>query len=59
EKLSLVQQGFRRLLEMWLVCDKALFLEEQGYQVSVNEFCPREVTPRNLLIHAKQASLTG
>lgn len=59
EKLSLVQQGFRRLLEMWLVCDKALFLEEQGYQVSVSEFCPREVTPRNLLIHAKQASLLG
>ena len=56
EKLSLVQQGFRRLLEMWLVCDKALFIEEQGYQVSVSEFCSREVTPRNLLIHAKQVS---
>lgn len=51
EKLSLVQQGFRRLLEMWLVLDKALYLEEHGYQVSLSEFCRRETTPRNLLIH--------
>lgn len=54
ERLSLVQQGFRRLLEMWLVLDKALFLQEQGYQVSVSEFCSRDTTPRNLVIHAQK-----
>lgn len=52
ERLSLVQHGFRRLLEMWLVLDKVLFLQQQGYVVTVSEFCDRQITPRNILIHA-------
>ena len=27
-------------LEVWLLLDRALFLEEQGYQVEVGTFCP-------------------
>lgn len=52
ERLSLVQQCFRRLLEIWLVLDKAMFLQESGYHVELSEFCKRESTPRNILIHA-------
>ena len=52
ERLSLVQQVFRRPLEMWLVCDKALRLEQAGYDVSVSTFCHRDITPRNILIQA-------
>lgn len=52
ERISLVQQPFRRPLEMWLVADKALYLQQHGYQVSVSEFCSKQTTPRNLLIHA-------
>lgn len=52
ERISLVQQAFRRSLEMWLVLDKALFLNESGYHVQISEFCSRETTPRNILIHA-------
>ncbi|MEZ8719972.1 methyltransferase [Vibrio pomeroyi] len=51
EKLSLVQQVFRRPLEIWLALDRALYLKEQGYEASIEEFCERSVTPRNLLIH--------
>lgn len=51
ERLSLIQQLFRRPLEVWLALDKGLFLQQQGYQVQVGEFCPRAVTPRNILIH--------
>lgn len=54
ERLSLVQQGFQRLLELWLVLDRAVFLQEQGYRVEVGEFCAREVTPRNIVIHAQK-----
>ncbi|PWI33895.1 SAM-dependent methyltransferase [Vibrio albus] len=54
EKLSLVQQLFRRTLELWLVFDRVLFLQENGYRVSVSEFCEREVTPRNILIHGER-----
>ncbi|WP_394247344.1 methyltransferase [Vibrio profundi] len=52
EKLSLVQQVFRRPLELWLILDKALFMEEQGYHVNIMEFCDKKVTPRNILLHA-------
>jgi hypothetical protein len=52
ERLSLVQQSFRRLLEIWLVLDKAMFLQEKGYHVDLSEFCNRKDTPRNILIHA-------
>ncbi|WP_299686523.1 methyltransferase [uncultured Vibrio sp.] len=51
EKLSLVQQVFRRPLEVWLALDRAIYLQEQGYDTSIEEFCERGVTPRNLLIH--------
>ncbi|CAH6780956.1 SAM-dependent methyltransferase [Vibrio chagasii] len=51
EKLSLVQQVFRRPLEIWLALDKAIYLQEQGYEASIEEFCGRSITPRNLLIH--------
>ncbi|MEZ8915772.1 methyltransferase [Vibrio lentus] len=51
EKLSLVQQVFRRPLEIWLALDRAIYLQEQGYEASIEEFCERSVTPRNLLIH--------
>lgn len=54
ERLSLVQHGFRRLLEMWLVLDKALYLQQHGYTISVSEFCDRHTTPRNILIHAEK-----
>lgn len=52
EKFSLIQQVFRRPLEIWLALDKTMYLQEQGYQVSISEFCEKKVTPRNILIHA-------
>ncbi|PMJ93434.1 methyltransferase [Vibrio sp. 10N.261.55.A7] len=52
ERLSLVQQLFRRPLELWLVLDKALYLDQHGYTVSLSQFCSRQVTPRNILLHA-------
>ncbi|WP_117234420.1 methyltransferase [Vibrio maerlii] len=52
ERLSLVQQLFRRPLEIWLAMDKVSFLNEYGYQTQLSIFCDRQVTPRNLIIHA-------
>lgn len=52
EKMNLVQQLFRRLLEVWLVLDRGLYLQQHGYHVSLHQFCCREMTPRNILIHA-------
>ena len=51
-RMELPRHAFRRVLELWLVLDRALYLQESGYSVDVSRFCEREVTPRNLLISA-------
>ncbi|MDC0612413.1 SAM-dependent methyltransferase, partial [Vibrio sp.] len=55
ERLNLLQSLFQSLLEAWLIYDKALFLKQQGYDVSVSRFCPEHITPRNYLIQAIRA----
>lgn len=51
-RYDLIRQLFRRPIELWLAYDRCLFLTERGYDVTLMEFCPRELTPRNLWIHA-------
>ncbi|MBS1198169.1 MAG: hypothetical protein H6R18_1954 [Proteobacteria bacterium] len=53
-QLSIVRHAFRRPLELWLALDMAVFLEEKGWQVEINEFCTRNLTPRNLMISARK-----
>lgn len=53
--MELISQLFVRPLELWLVYDRALALQESGYQVKLSTFCEATVTPRNLLIQAKIA----
>ena len=52
-RLQLVRLSFRRAIELWLMCDLGTWLEQQGYQVSLSEFCQRSLTPRNLLLSAR------
>lgn len=52
--LERVRNLFRRPLELWLVLDRALFLEEQGYRVRLGSFCDYLLTPRNLLLLAER-----
>jgi len=52
-RLELVRLAFRRAIEVCLLCDLAAWLEQQGYRVSLREFCDRAVTPRNLLLSAR------
>jgi hypothetical protein len=53
KRLSLPRHAFRRPLEVWLVRDLAGYLAENGYKVEVGTFCPRAVTPRNILLSAR------
>lgn len=59
EKIDLVQTLFKRPLEIWLGLDRAIYLEEQGYAVSLSIFCERTLTPRNMLIQAKDKMVFG
>lgn len=52
--LELIRGLFRRPLEIWLLLDRALFLEEQGYRVRLGAFCAHQLTPRNLLLLAEK-----
>ncbi|MDF0729701.1 methyltransferase [Pseudomonas entomophila] len=52
--LELLRNLFRRPLELWLVLDRALFLQEHGYVVNVGLFCDYPLTPRNLLLLAER-----
>ena len=52
KRLDLIRHIFRRPLELWLLADRALYLQEQGYQVSLKAFCSYQVTPRNVLLQA-------
>lgn len=48
--LGLVRCLFRRSIEQWVLLDRALYLLEQGREVRLGVFCPRELTPRNTLL---------
>jgi hypothetical protein len=52
--LELVRGLFRRPLELWLVLDRALYLQERQYDVQVGLFCTPDLTPRNLMILAER-----
>jgi hypothetical protein len=53
-RLSIVRHAFRRALEVWLALDLSVYLENQGYAVTLGHFCERHLTPRNLLISAQR-----
>lgn len=53
-RLELLRQLFSRPLELWLVLDCALYLEEHGYRVAVQQFCGRDTSARNLLIQGER-----
>ncbi len=54
-RYSIVRHTFRRAIEVWLALDLAVYLENAGYSVQLGAFCPRQLTPRNLLLSAQRA----
>ena len=54
QKLEAISQLFRPALEYWLVLDRAMYLEENGYHVEIGEFCDKSLTPRNWMIRAER-----
>lgn len=57
DRVELVRHVFRRAIEVWLVLDRALYLQQRGYKVTVKTFCEKQLTPRNILIQASLTSL--
>ncbi|KZN13468.1 methyltransferase [Marinomonas sp. TW1] len=53
QKQQAISQLFRPALEYWLILDRAIYLQEQGYQVDIGAFCDVSLTPRNWMIRAE------
>lgn len=53
--LEQLRNLFRRPLELWLLLDRALYLQERGYKVKLGTFCDYQLSPRNLLLLAERA----
>ncbi|WP_133407079.1 methyltransferase [Parashewanella tropica] len=53
-RIDLVAHIFRQAIESWLLLDRCLLLEQQGYRVELVDFCPSHITPRNKLIRANR-----
>jgi hypothetical protein len=49
---GLIRNALGRVMELYLVLDRAIYLEEQGYEVLVQEFFDEELSPRNIGITA-------
>lgn len=49
-----IKQFLRQPFERWLLLDRALMLAEQGFDVTLREFCQRQHSPRNVMIIAKR-----
>jgi hypothetical protein len=49
---GLIRNALGRVMELYLLLDRAIYLEEQGYSVKVQEFFNEEVSPRNIGITA-------
>jgi hypothetical protein len=50
---GLVRGVFRRAIEVWITIDRALYLEERGWNARIGTFCERALTPRNIAIAAE------
>lgn len=49
---GLIRNALGRVMELYLQLDRAIYLEEQGYEVQVQEFFEEELSPRNIGITA-------
>lgn len=54
KRIELVRHLYRYPLELWLLLDRVLFLEEQGYRVTLGTFTDLTNTPRRYLIQARR-----
>lgn len=46
--------AFRPAMELYLVLDRVLYLQQQGYEVTLKTFVDAKVTPRNIMIIASR-----
>ncbi len=51
---NLIRNALGRVLEMYILLDRVIYLQEKGYQVDLYQFFDEETSPRNLGIIAQK-----
>ena len=54
--MNIIRWQFGRAIELWILLDRACFLEEAGYKVKMGEYFNENISPRNIGIFAKITS---
>lgn len=52
-RMEKAQLAFRLVMERWLLLDRALYLQENGYEVEIRRFCAKVDSGRNQVILAR------
>lgn len=52
--LGIIRSILARLIELYIVIDRALYIQEKGYKVELNETFSKELSPRNLSLMAQK-----
>ena len=55
KRIEVVTHCFRPLMERWLLLDRVMYLQDNGYDVELFNFCEKQKTPRNAMIQAQKS----
>ncbi len=55
--LGLIRSHLARLIEIYIILDRALYLKENGINVEIKEVFNKEISPRNILLRATNSTL--
>ena len=51
--MNIIRWQFGRAIELWILLDRACYLEERGYETKLGEYFNENISPRNIGIYAK------
>ena len=54
--MNIIRWQFGRAIELWILLDRACYLEEQGYEAKLEEFFDEKISPRNIGLYANKLS---
>jgi hypothetical protein len=54
--LGIIRSHLSRLVELYLILDRAIYLEEKGFTIKVTEIFNKALSPRNICILAKKSN---
>ena len=52
--MNIIRWQFGRAIELWILLDRACYLEEQGHKIKLGEYFDENISPRNIGIYAEK-----